>query len=63
VALDGTVQDVADTPANAAAFAPPSNQYGQGPFPQIQLLLLSECGSHASLGAKVETSQQAEVVP
>jgi len=61
VALDGTVQDVADTPANAAAFARPSNQYGQGPFPQIRLLLLTECGSHASIGARVESSQEAEV--
>ena len=39
VALDGTRQDVADTPANAATFARPSNQYGPGPFPQIRLLL------------------------
>jgi len=61
VALDGTVQDVADTRANAAAFARPSNQHGAGPFPQIRLLLLTECGSHASLGAKVDTSQEAEV--
>ena len=61
VALDGTRQDVADTPANAATFARPSNQYGPGPFPQIRLLLLSECGSHASIGASVQSSQQAEV--
>lgn len=61
VALDGTRQDVADTPANAAVFARPSNQYGPGPFPQIRLLLLSECGSHASFGACVDSSQQAEV--
>lgn len=39
VAIDGSRQDVADTPANAAAFQRPSNQYGPGPFPQIRLLL------------------------
>jgi hypothetical protein len=61
VAMDGTRQDVADTPANAAVFARPSNQYGPGPFPQIRLLLLTECGSHASFGACVQSSQQAEV--
>jgi hypothetical protein len=61
VAIDGTRQDVAETPANAAVFARPSNQYGPGPFPQIRLLLLSECGSHASFGACVDSSQQAEV--
>ena len=61
VAIAGTRQDVADTPANAAAFQRPSNQYGPGPFPQIRLLLLSECGSHASFGACVQRSQQAEV--
>lgn len=61
VAIDGTRQDVADTPANATAFQRPSNQYGPGPFPQIRLLLLSECGSHASFGACVQSSQQAEV--
>jgi Insertion element 4 transposase N-terminal/Transposase DDE domain len=61
VAIDGTCQDVADTPANAAAFQRPGNQYGPGPFPQIRLLLLSECGSHASFGACVPGRQQAEV--
>jgi hypothetical protein len=61
VAIDGSRQDVADTPANAAAFQRSSNQYGPGPFPQIRLLLLTECGSHASFGAWVQSSQQAEV--
>src|SRR5579885_253516 len=61
VAIDGSRQDVADTAANAAAFQRPGNQYGPGPFPQIRLLFLSECGSHASFGACVQSSQQAEV--
>ena len=60
VALDGTVQDVADTQANAAVFARPSNQYGPGPFPQIRLLVLTEVGTHATFAAKIETSEQAE---
>jgi hypothetical protein len=60
MALDGTMQDVPDTQANAAAFARPSNQYGAGPFPQIRLVLLSECGSHAIVDATIEDSTQAE---
>jgi hypothetical protein len=60
VALDGTVQDVADTPANAAAFFRPSNQYGPGPFPQIRVLLLSECGSHAPFDAVIDSGEVAE---
>lgn len=60
MALDGSVQDVADSQANAAAFARPSNQSGPGPFPQIRLLLLSECGSHAVCDAVVDSSEAAE---
>jgi hypothetical protein len=60
MALDGTMQDVPDTPANAAAFSRPSNQYGVGPFPQIRLLLLSECGSHAMVDATISDNTQAE---
>jgi len=60
MALDGTMQDVPDTQANAAAFARPSNQYGQGPFPQIRLLALSEGGSHAIVDATISDHTQAE---
>ncbi len=60
MALDGTMQDVPDTQANAAAFARPSNQYGEGPFPQIRLLALSECGSHAIVDATISDHTQAE---
>jgi Insertion element 4 transposase N-terminal/Transposase DDE domain len=60
MALDGTMQDVADTPANAAEFARPSNQYGQGPFPQMRLLVLTECGSHATVDASISDGSHAE---
>jgi len=60
MALDGTMQDVADTRANAAAFSRPSNQYGQGPFPQIRLLVLNECGSHATVAATKSSGTHAE---
>ncbi len=60
MALDGTMQDVPDTPANAAAFSRPSNQYGPGPFPQIRLLVLTECGSHATIDATISDGRDAE---
>jgi hypothetical protein len=60
MALDGTMQDVPDTEANAAAFARPSNQYGKGPFPQVRLLVLTECGSHATIDAVISDRTEAE---
>jgi Insertion element 4 transposase N-terminal/Transposase DDE domain len=49
VAIDGTCLDVADTPANAAAFGRPGTGRGQGvgAFPQVRLVALAECGTHA----------------
>jgi hypothetical protein len=60
MALDGTLQDVPDTQANAAAFARPSNQYGVGPFPQVRLLILNECGSHATIDAVISSRSEVE---
>jgi Insertion element 4 transposase N-terminal len=45
--LDGTTLDVADTPANTAAFGRPGGGRGQGAFPQVRLVGLVECGTHA----------------
>jgi Insertion element 4 transposase N-terminal/Transposase DDE domain len=49
LAIDGTCLDVADTPANAAAFGRPGTGRGQGvgAFPQVRLVGLAECGTHA----------------
>ena len=46
VAWDGTGIDAADTPASAAAFGGV-----QGGGPQLRLLALIECGTHALAGA------------
>jgi hypothetical protein len=51
MALDGTTLDVADTPANAAAFGRPGGGRDQGAFPQVRLLGLVECGTHAVVDA------------
>jgi hypothetical protein len=49
MSLDGTCLDVADTPANEAAFGRPGTGRGQGvgAFPQLRLVALAESGTHA----------------
>jgi hypothetical protein len=51
VALDGSLEDVADTPENAAVFGRPSNQKGPGAFPQARIAYLCECGTHVIFDA------------
>jgi hypothetical protein len=50
-AVDGMCLDVADTAENAAEFGYPGNDGGRGPFPQIRVVGLGECGTRAVLGA------------
>jgi hypothetical protein len=49
VSIDGTCLDVADTPANDAQFGRPGSGRGEGvgAFPQLRLVGLGECGTHA----------------
>jgi hypothetical protein len=47
VSIDGIVQNVPDTPANAAYFPRPKSQYGDGAYPQIRCVALVECGTRA----------------
>ena len=49
LAIDGACLDVADTPANQQAFGRPQTGRGQGvgAFPQVRLVGLAECGTHA----------------
>ena len=52
VSLDGTTFDVADTPDHAAHFGRPGSGRGEGAaFPQLRLLALAECGTHAMFAA------------
>jgi len=51
VAVDGTVEDVADTPANAAYFGRHTGGRGDGAFPQVQGVYLCECGTHVIFDA------------
>src|SRR5215207_5782300 len=47
MAIDGSTEDVPDTPANLAAFGRPPGGRGAGAFPQVQGVYLAECGTHA----------------
>ena len=61
MAIDGTVFNTADTPANALAFGRRSNQYGPGAYPQVHGVLLAECGSHAVVGLSIDGYAVSEV--
>ena len=51
MAIDGTVEDVPDTPANAAYFGRHTSTRGNGAFPQVQAVYLAECGTHVLVDA------------
>lgn len=53
VAVDGTTLDVADTPDNEAAFGRPGASRGSSAFPQVRVVGLAECGTHAIFGAAI----------
>jgi hypothetical protein len=51
MAIDGTVEDVPDTPENVAAFGRHHGDRGDSAFPQVQGVYLAECGTHAIVDA------------
>lgn len=51
MAIDGTSEDVADTPANAKAFGRHTSARGASAFPQLQGVYLVECGTHCVVDA------------
>ena len=51
MAIDGTSEDVPDTPANATAFGRHTGARGASAFPQLQGVYLVECGTHAVIDA------------
>lgn len=46
MAIDGTSEDVPDTPANAEAFGRHRSDRGEGAFPQVKGVYLIECATH-----------------
>jgi hypothetical protein len=61
VAIDGTVLDVPDFPANARVFGRPTGGRGDGAFPQVRKLSLVELGTHAELAFVLKPCHRGEV--
>jgi Insertion element 4 transposase N-terminal/Transposase DDE domain len=56
MAIDGVILDVADTPENEAAFHRRNAGTARaGAFPQVRIVSLTECGTHASVWAEFDT--------
>jgi hypothetical protein len=51
MALDSTLENVPDTPANDAVFGRTSSNHGQSAFPQVRGTYLLECGTHLLVDA------------
>jgi Insertion element 4 transposase N-terminal/Transposase DDE domain len=51
MALDGTVENLPDTPENARAFGRHTTDRGEAAFPQVLGVYLCECGTHAIVDA------------
>jgi hypothetical protein len=47
MALDSTILDVPDTPENLRAFGKPGSSRGTSAWPQVRVVALSECATHA----------------
>ena len=62
MALDGTTEDVPDTPANAATFGRHQSDRGPSAFPQVKGVYLVECGTHAIVDAGFWPYQTSERV-
>ncbi len=62
MSIDGTCLDVADTPANDQAFGCPGSKRegSSGAFPQIRVVGLAECGTHAVIDAVIGRYTDAE---
>jgi hypothetical protein len=53
VSLDGSTLDVADDPANEAAFGRPASSRGASAYPQIRFVSLLENGTHVLFGSRM----------
>src|SRR5664280_1937572 len=62
VSIDGTTIDVADTPANAEVLGRAGTGRGDGSaFPQLRIVALGECGTHAIIAAAMDSYGTGEV--
>lgn len=51
MAIDGSIKDLPDTPENDRAFGRHGTDRGPAAFPQLLLVTLTECGTHAVVDA------------
>jgi len=61
MAIDGTVFDLPDTPANETVFGRPGSSRGRSAFPQARVVALAECGTHAIVDAVIGGTKDSEV--
>jgi Insertion element 4 transposase N-terminal/Transposase DDE domain len=61
VSLDGSVLDVADETANAAAFGRPGSSRGGSAYPQIRFVSLVENGTHVLFGSHMAGCETGEI--
>jgi len=52
MAMDGTKEDIPDTPQNAKTFGRHKGPKGASGYPKLQTVLLTECGTHAMVDAE-----------
>jgi hypothetical protein len=60
MAIDGVVLDIPDTKANAAGFGRPGSDQNPGPFPQVRIAGLCECGTRAVVAARLAPFRSSE---
>ncbi len=61
MAVDGTLEDVNDTPANAPFFGRLNEGKPQSPYPQLRCLYLLEAGTHAIIQIMLAPCQESEL--
>lgn len=62
MAVDGSTMEVSDDQSNAARFGYPAAARGETAFPQVRLLALVECGTHAVTAATLGPYRENEQV-
>lgn len=55
MAIDGVVLDVPDTPENVDRFGKSEHRGGTSAFPQVRVVGLAECGTHAMVAAALDS--------
>jgi hypothetical protein len=55
MAIDGVVLDVPDTPDNVERFDKSEHRDGTSAFPQVRIVGLAECGTHAIVAAALDS--------